>query len=341
MSSAVSSSPAQSGFLCALVRLRFSSCSAARMPDGLRPTVSFLSHSVRFRYATCLLISTLTIGLTDSVDKILARFLDVGFQDFEVVWLLSAHTIAAADFVDPTIPRTPFDSTPGIFDTQFFIETQLKGTSFPGRDTGRGEVSSPLRGEMRLQSDFLIARDNRTACEWQSFAADQEKFQETFPDVFGRLAVLGVDNSTLIDCSEVLPIPPPLPARVRPHLPAGKFLRDVEPAVSHDIALEGLLKLTAVPVSVPRLRSPRSPLTLARPRPSLACKWQHSVQRYGICSNVHGFLQSQCLSDKACELTPKSRKSSFSGSDDVDVSQYGHHASHGVMVLYLCNRVNV
>lgn len=42
------------------------------------------------------------------------------------------HTIAAADEVDPTIPGTPFDSTPELFDTQFFIETQLRGTGFPG-----------------------------------------------------------------------------------------------------------------------------------------------------------------------------------------------------------------
>ena len=158
------------------------------------------------------------------------RFLDVGFQDFEVVWLLSAHTIAAADLVDPTIPRTPFDSTPAIFDTQFFIETQLRGTSFPGRANVKGESLSPLRGEMRLTSDFLIARDSRTACEWQSFTNDQEKFQETFPDVFGRLGLLGVDQTNLIDCSEVIPQPPPLPRGVRPHLPAGKSMRDVQPA---------------------------------------------------------------------------------------------------------------
>ena len=44
----------------------------------------------------------------------------------------SSHTVAAADRVDPTIPGTPFDSTPELFDTQFFIETQLRGTLFPG-----------------------------------------------------------------------------------------------------------------------------------------------------------------------------------------------------------------
>ncbi|RDX40534.1 peroxidase MNP1 [Lentinus brumalis] len=166
----------------------------------------------------------------DSVDTILARLLDVGFQDFEVVWLLSAHTVAAADRVDPTIPRTPFDSTPEIFDTQFFIETQLRGQTFPGVGGEQGEVTSPLRGEMRLQSDHLLARDSRTSCEWQSFTNDQEKFAETFPDVMGRLALLGVDQSQLIDCSEVIPIAPPLPASSRPHFPAGKTAADVEQA---------------------------------------------------------------------------------------------------------------
>ena len=106
---------------------------------------------------------------TDTVDKILARMLDVGFQDFEVVWLLSAHTIAAADHVDPSIPGTPFDSTPSVFDTQFFIETQLRGVIFPGTGGNQGEVESPLHGELRLQSDAELARDPRTACEWQSF----------------------------------------------------------------------------------------------------------------------------------------------------------------------------
>ena len=52
----------------------------------------------------------------------------------------------------------------------------------------------------------------------------------SFPDVFGRLGLLGVDQSTLNDCSEVIPQPPPLPASVRPHFPAGKTRADVEQA---------------------------------------------------------------------------------------------------------------
>ncbi|KAF9554079.1 heme peroxidase [Agrocybe pediades] len=64
---------------------------------------------------------------TDSVTSILARFADAGFSPQEAVALLSSHTIAAADVVDPTIPGTPFDSTVGTFDTQVFLEVLLKG----------------------------------------------------------------------------------------------------------------------------------------------------------------------------------------------------------------------
>jgi manganese peroxidase len=78
------------------------------------------------------------------------------------------HTVAAADHVDPSIPGTPFDSTPSVFDSQFFLETQLKGTAFPGETGHQGEAKSPLAGEIRLQSDNDLARDQRTACLWQA-----------------------------------------------------------------------------------------------------------------------------------------------------------------------------
>ena len=71
---------------------------------------------------------------------------------------------------------TPFDSTPGSFDAQFFVETLLTGTLFPGNGSNVGEVMSPLGGEFRLFSDNNIARDARTACEWQSFICRSSPF---------------------------------------------------------------------------------------------------------------------------------------------------------------------
>ena len=151
---------------------------------------------------------------------------DAGFDPIETVWLLSSHTIAAADLVDPTIPGTPFDSTPELFDTQFFIETQLRGTIFPGTGGNQGEVESPLHGELRLQSDSELARDSRTACEWQSFVNNQAKLQSAFKAAFRKMTVLGHDESQLIDCSDVVQTPP-APAS-NAHFPAGLSNADIE-----------------------------------------------------------------------------------------------------------------
>ncbi|KAF7303568.1 Peroxidase [Mycena indigotica] len=164
----------------------------------------------------------------DSLDKIIQRFKEVNFSPAEIVALLASHTIAAADLVDPTIPGTPFSSTPSIFDTQFFIETQLKGTLFPGTAGNEGEVMSPLKGEIRLNSDFELSRDPRTACTFQSFAASQSRMTSAFKAAMAKMAVIGQNTNKMIDCSDVIPVPKPLVGK--PHLPAGKTMRDVQPA---------------------------------------------------------------------------------------------------------------
>nr|VWO95036.1 Uncharacterized protein [Ganoderma boninense] len=178
---------------------------------------------------------------SDLTDTILARMGDAGFSPNEIVDLLISHTVAAQDKVDPTIPSgqgTPFDSTPSSFDAQFFVEasdhrvrglTLLEGTLFPGNGSNVGEVESPLLGEFRLFSDNELARDPRTACEWQSFIFDHDSMVSKFEAVMAKLATLGQNPAELTDCSEVIPVPASvqLPA---PTLPAGKSLADVQAA---------------------------------------------------------------------------------------------------------------
>ncbi|KAH8091418.1 manganese peroxidase 1 precursor [Cristinia sonorae] len=145
-----------------------------------------------------------------TVEQILDRFADAGpegFVDVEVVWALSAHTIAAANDVDPAVPGVPFDSTPSVFDTQFFLETQLRGTTFVGKGGHQGEVQSAVKGVMRLQSDHLLARDTRTNCEWQSFVNNHDKLHDRFIDAWLKISLLGNDQTKMIDCSEVIPVP--------------------------------------------------------------------------------------------------------------------------------------
>ena len=92
----------------------------------------------------------------------------------------------------------------------------LKGTGFPGTDNNTGEVESPLPigsgtdiGELRLQSDFVLARDERTACFWQGFVNEQEFMAASFGAAVAKLAILGSKREDLIDCSDVVPTPKP------------------------------------------------------------------------------------------------------------------------------------
>ena len=114
-----------------------------------------------------------TVPLPQSdVTTILNRMEDAGFTPAELIHLLVSHTVARSDTLVPGHQAVPFDSTPFTFDTQVFLEVLLAGTGVPFgvNNTDGAEVDSPLpdAGEMRLQSDFALARDARTACEWQS-----------------------------------------------------------------------------------------------------------------------------------------------------------------------------
>ncbi|KAJ7107985.1 manganese peroxidase [Mycena crocata] len=171
----------------------------------------------------------------DSVTSILERFADAGnFSPFEVISLLASHTVARADKVDETVDAAPFDSTPFTFDTQIFLEVLLKGTGFPGTDNNTGELMSPLplssgndTGELRLQSDFALARDSRTACFWQGFVNQQELMAASFKASMAKMAILGHKRSDLIDCSDVVPPTVKTPVK-RASFPATKSAKDLE-----------------------------------------------------------------------------------------------------------------
>ncbi|KAK7449333.1 fungal class II heme-containing peroxidase [Stygiomarasmius scandens] len=162
----------------------------------------------------------------DTVDTILARFGEVGFSPDEVIALLSSHSVAGADTVDPTIPGTPFDSTHNVFDTNIFIDVLLKGTLFPGTADNQGEVMSSINGTLRLQSDSELARDSRTACTWQAFATNQQLMAARFGPALFKLSLLGQNANELTDCSALIPQPPAF--RGQPMFPPGQFLKDIE-----------------------------------------------------------------------------------------------------------------
>lgn len=134
---------------------------------------------------------------------------DGGFSPAELIHLLASHTIARSDTLVPGQQAVPFDTTPFTFDTQVFLEVLLKGVGVPFgvNNTDGAEVDSPIpeSNEMRLQSDFVLSRDQRTACEWQSMVNNQQLMMSNFQSAMAKLAVVGHDPNELIDCSEVVP----------------------------------------------------------------------------------------------------------------------------------------
>ncbi|TCD66354.1 hypothetical protein EIP91_001458 [Steccherinum ochraceum] len=162
-----------------------------------------------------------------TADQIFIRMQDAGFSVDETVALMAAHSVAAQHQLDPSINNEPLDSTPEEFDAQFFLETSLKGTRYPGNVSALAEDKSPLLGEFRIQSDTLLARDDRSACEWQSFITNHNAMNHKFYNAMAKLSVLGQDPSTLVDCSEVIPVPQPA-RRQKAVLPPGKTMDDVD-----------------------------------------------------------------------------------------------------------------
>jgi manganese peroxidase len=138
------------------------------------------------------------------------------------------------DFPDRTLIKPLFAQTPFVMDTQVFLEVLLEGTGFPGTPNNTGEVMSPLpttvgndTGELRLQSDFALARDPRTACFWQGFVNEQEFMATSFKNAMAKLAVLGHNPATLIDCSDVVPPASTVPVKAA-SFPATKGPGDLQ-----------------------------------------------------------------------------------------------------------------
>ncbi|KLO09934.1 manganese peroxidase 1 [Schizopora paradoxa] len=167
----------------------------------------------------------------DPVDMIFSRMADAGFTPTDLVNLLVSHTVARSDTLIDNRQAVPFDSTPFTFDTQFFLETLLKGNESLPAAAGEADAQVPnalaAQGEMRLQSDFAIAHDSQTACAWQAMVNDQQLIMTSFQQAMAKLAVTGHDVSTLIDCSEA--VPEPQPAVGKPAtFPAGTSASDLD-----------------------------------------------------------------------------------------------------------------
>ncbi|KAI0263989.1 heme peroxidase [Gloeopeniophorella convolvens] len=136
---------------------------------------------------------------------ILERVQDAGFTPGDLVALLAAHSIGRQRTLDTSSAGTPLDSTPHVFDSQFYRDVLLPGTTYPGNGSHFGEAPSPSTAQFRIASDAALARHPTTACAWQSLAGDQLGTSQAFLGAMHKLALNGQDVASLVDCSAVIP----------------------------------------------------------------------------------------------------------------------------------------
>lgn len=121
------------------------------------------------------------------------------------------------------------------FDSQFYLETLFKPNGWPGTPNiseSTGEIMSGMapQQEIRLNSDSVLARDPRTACQWQSYIcmspssffcyrllkhrrqpANAQQMATDFGNSYFKMSMIGQSAfaDQMYDCSKALQVPTP------------------------------------------------------------------------------------------------------------------------------------
>ncbi|OCB83925.1 manganese peroxidase 1 [Sanghuangporus baumii] len=188
----------------------------------------------------------------DSADSILSRMADAGISNAEVIHLLASHSIARSDTLVPGHTDVPFDTTPFTFDPQANLprgsaqrDWSAVRSEQHGRGGGglaaarRGRDAAPVgfRAEPGLEDGVRVA-----------VHADQSLMMSNFQSAMAKMAVIGFDSGTFVDCSEVIP-DPVAPAESAATFPAGTSSDDLEQACTS--AFPSLATASGAATSIP------------------------------------------------------------------------------------------
>ncbi|KAK6069325.1 ligninase lg6 precursor [Seiridium cupressi] len=119
-------------------------------------------------------------GANDAADTIISDFDAKGFTTTELIALVGAHSAAK------NLAGTALDSTVDDLDTNFYTET--------------ANGSAPAS----LQSDINLSNSSTTSSDWTTFGGSLSDWEAAFVPAMEKMGLLGVDESTLTDCSSVV-----------------------------------------------------------------------------------------------------------------------------------------
>lgn len=129
-----------------------------------------------------------------SADEIISMFADKTISPQGIVALLGAHSTSQQRYVYPNRTGDPQDSTPGVWDTNYFRDTM---------------TSKPPARVVRFQSDTNLAADPRARGYYEYYGGmvgGQLAWNEAYAREYIRLSLLGVWNiNDLTECTKALP----------------------------------------------------------------------------------------------------------------------------------------
>jgi hypothetical protein len=118
-------------------------------------------------------------GVNDSADKNIKLFEAKTIDPHDLVALLGAHTTSQQHFVNTGRDGDPQDSTPGIWDVEFYGETI---------------GNSPPR-VLKFPSDVKISQDSRAKSEWQAFVGGQGHWNAVSPATLHLMLRVQANNT--------------------------------------------------------------------------------------------------------------------------------------------------
>lgn len=160
------------------------------MTDCLNPKLTLDSQD-----ATRAAPNGLLPSISSNADTLIALFADKTISAHEMTALVGAHTTSKQFFQNISQYRAPQDTTPGVWDVNFYNETLQPKVQ---------------RNVFRFASDSVIANDSRCSTEWNAFIGDQTHWNEDYASAYVRMSMLGVNViNQLVECSHTLPAAKP------------------------------------------------------------------------------------------------------------------------------------
>ncbi|KAF2674141.1 heme peroxidase [Microthyrium microscopicum] len=124
-----------------------------------------------------------------SGSDIVQNMQDKGISPAELAALLGAHSCSKQFEFDPSKAGAALDTTPGIWDVDFYGQVLTKKAPFI------------------LPSDLVLSKQKGVSGPWKDFVSDQTGWDKAFAPAMTKMSLMGVTQEGLIDCTSALPPP--------------------------------------------------------------------------------------------------------------------------------------